>query len=224
MPDSEHARDQPPSPVPDRHEIETTIAELDRATRDFSSRFGRQAASSAATTAGRDAPPRSAGAARGGTTADDGFEERMRGAEHEARLYLEHAKLRADQLVKAMVAAIEREAAEIRRDAEDGIRERWRVAEEAAGRYLEDARRVADGMVGERQRQIGGLSDGIVERAQSLTAGMDDADRIRRQFDDFVRALSRASDQIARSSVGTASQLPGSGSGRGARPGSTLAA
>lgn len=223
MPDPEHARDQPPPDVPDREGIEATIAELDRATRNFSSRFGRQAASSTAATAGP-GEPRAAGAERAGAPDGGGFDERMRGAEREARLYLEQAKLRADQLVKAMVAAIEREAAEIRRDAEDGIRQRWRAVEEEAGRYLEDARRVADGMVGERQRQIGGLSDGIVERAQSLTAGMDDADRIRRQFDDFVRALSRASDQIARSSHGTGSRLPGTETGRGRRPGDTLAA
>jgi hypothetical protein len=137
MPDPRHTRDRSPPEVPDRSEIEATLAELDRATRDFSSRFARQAASSRAVASAEPvAPPPVPGAERAPARGESGLDERMRGAEREARLYLEQAKLRADQLVKAMVAAIEREAAEIRRDAEDGIRERWRVVEEEAGRYL----------------------------------------------------------------------------------------
>jgi hypothetical protein len=188
-----------------RQEIDAAIAGLDRVTRNFS----RQAAGlgDAGGAAGSFAAPRSGERAiRGGHRSDDlhladrdsALDERMRVAEREAREYLERAKQRADSLVNTMIGSVEREAAEIRRDAEKGIRERWRAVEAEAGRYLDDAKRVADGMVAERQQRIGRLSDGLIERADSLTRGMDEAERVRRQFDDFVRALSEAASRIAR--------------------------
>ncbi len=121
----------------------------------------------------------------------------MREAEREAREYLDHAKRRADSLVNTMVGAVEQEAAEMRRDAEAGIRARWQQVEVDAERHLGEARRIAESMVSERQQRIAALSDGITGRADALTAGMDDADRVRAQFDSFVRALSRTADQIA---------------------------
>ena len=75
----------------------------------------------------------------------------MREAERAAREYLERAKARADSLVRTMIGAVEREAAEIKHEAEQGIRERWRVVEVEADRHLGEARRVADGIVDERQ-------------------------------------------------------------------------
>ena len=126
----------------------------------------------------------------------------MQSAEREAREYLDRAKHRADSLVNTMIGAVEREAAEIRREAETGIRERWRAIELEASRYLEDAKRVADSMVVERQQRISALSDGLVDRARVLTAGMEDADRIRRQFDQFIRTLSQTAAQIAEQPAG----------------------
>ncbi|GIK76885.1 MAG: hypothetical protein BroJett022_05750 [Actinomycetes bacterium] len=96
-----------------------------------------------------------------------------------------------------MVAAVEREAAEMRREAEAGIRARWEAVETDAARLLDEARRVADRLVADRQRRISALSDGIAGRAQALTAGLDDAERVRAQFDSFVRALSAAAELIA---------------------------
>lgn len=125
------------------------------------------------------------------------FDRRMQEAEREAREYLQQAKQRADSLVRTMIGAVERESAEIRREAELGIRDRWRAVEIEAGRYLDDAKQVADGMVAERQERIRTLSDGVVARGQALTAGMDDADRIQRQFESFVRALSETASRIA---------------------------
>ena len=59
-------------------------------------------------------------------------------------------------------------------------------------------------MVAERQSVIGSLSDGIVDRAQALTAGLEDAERVRTQFEDFVKALSETSNRIAAEASGKA--------------------
>jgi len=128
----------------------------------------------------------------------------MREAERAAREYLDRAKTRADSLVTTMIAAVEREATEIRREAEEGIRERWNAVELEAGRYLDGAREVAEGMVAERQSVIGSISDDIVDRAKALTVGLDDADRIRAQFESFVKALSETSNRIAAEASGKA--------------------
>ena len=149
----------------------------------------------------------------------DSFDEQMKEAERAAREYLDRAKTRADSLVTTMIAAVEREAAEIRREAEDGIRERWHAVELEAGNYLDGAREVAEGMVAERQSVIGNLSDGIVDRAQALTVGLDDANRVRAQFEEFVRALSDTSNRIAEEATGRAepeiTNLPGRREGFG---------
>lgn len=130
--------------------------------------------------------------------AREAFEKRMREAEVEARAYLESAKRRADTLVKSMVGAVEHEAAQARRDAEESIKTRWQQVEVEASHHVESARRVAGEMVVEQQTRISALSEGISGRAEALTAGMDDADRVRAQFDAFVRALAVTADQIAR--------------------------
>ena len=158
-----------------RFDLGEALGDLDRATRDFARRVGEEREGEAPTPS----------------------EATMEEAQREAREYLEHAKRRADSLVTAMVRAVEEEAGEMRRDAEAGIRARWKQAENAAERHIGEARRIADSMVYERQRRILELSDGITGRARALTAGMDDAERVRAQFDSFVRALSSTAGQIA---------------------------
>lgn len=195
-----------------RAEIDAAIAGLDRATRRFTSQVDALAtngpASDSPASAAPATPPAAAPAAPpagpppAAATPGRSFDEEMSAAEREARAYLEQAKRRADALVSTMIGAVEREAAQIREEAETGIRERWRNVEAEAGRYLEDCRRVADGMVAERQERIGDLSDGIVDRARSLTSGLEDAERIRAQFDAFVRALAATSNQIAEEATG----------------------
>lgn len=191
-----------------RAEIDAAIAGLDRATRRFAMQAdalgvsrqpapAAEAVPEAASETTSQAPAQTPAPERAG-----GFDEQMSLAEREAREYLEQAKRRADTLVTTMIGAVEREAAQIRQDAEQGIRERWRAVESEAGRYLEDCRRVADGMVAERQSEIGELSDGIVGRARALTGGLEDAERIRAQFDAFVRALAATSNQIAEEASG----------------------
>lgn len=161
-------------------ELGPTLDDLERATRSFNRRFGGALPAEAA-----------------GTGTEPSFDERMRQAEREATAYLEDAKRRADSLVNTMVAAVEREAAEMRREAEAGIRARWEAVEVDAARHLEEARRIAERLVSERQRRIAALSEGITTRAQALTAGLEDAERVRAQFESFIRALSRAADQVA---------------------------
>jgi hypothetical protein len=171
---------------------------LEQADRNFSIRFG-----------GRHPSPEPPAQDPEPTFPRSSFDERVRAAEREATAYLEDAKRRADSLVNAMVAAVEREAAEMRREAEAGIRARWEAIEIDAARHLDEARRVADRLVAERQRRIAALSDGITGRAQALTAGLEDAERVRAQFDSFVRALSEAAATVAADAVAKAPKASG---------------
>ncbi len=187
-----------------RAEIDAAIAGLDRATRRFTSR-AEEINRPPPPVAPTPSPTPSRAALPDLPAADplprprhaDSFDEQMREAERAAREYLDRAKARADSLVRTMIGAVEREAAEIKQEAEQGIREHWRVVQVEADRHLSEARRVADGIVGERQSLLGELSDGIVGRAEALTVGLEDADRIRAQFEEFVRSLSEASNRIA---------------------------
>jgi hypothetical protein len=170
-----------PAPQPPQMDVAAALGSLDRASHDFSRRLGRPPAAS---------DPASAGAG-------PALDARMEAAEREAREYLEQAKRRADSLVTAMVGAVERQASEIRREAEEGIRARWREVERDANRYIDDSRRIGNEIATERRNEIAKLSDGITRRAEALTMGMEDADRVRRQFDAFIRALSITAGQIA---------------------------
>ena len=119
--------------------------------------------------------------------------------EAEARRYLADAKRRADRLLATTLAAVERETAAVRAAATAEAAGRRREAEAEAGAIVEEARAVAERIVAERGRRIGALAEGVTARAEALTAGLDDADRVRRQFDAFARALAAAADRVARS-------------------------
>lgn len=197
------------APVPDRGsgspaaaELAAALDGLDRATRNFTSRLSEgQREVERARLAGERAIDETAIAAAA-APGPGSFDHRLREAEREAQSYLESAKRRADSLVASMIEAVEREAAQTRRDAEEAIRARWEQVEVDANRQIENARQVAARMVYERQQRIAKLSDGISERASALTAGMDDAERVRAQFDAFIRALAAAADRIAREPAG----------------------
>ncbi len=169
-------------------DVAAALGSLDRASREFSRRLG---------TAPPAAGPGVAPEARPAPHPGPALDARMEQAEREAREYLEQAKRRADSLVTAMVGAVERQASEIRHEAEEGIRARWREVERDANRYIDDSRRLGNEIVTERRDKMAKLSDGITQRAEALTAGMEDADRVRRQFDAFIRALSVTAGQIA---------------------------
>lgn len=121
-------------------------------------------------------------------------------AEAEARAYLERAKGRADSLVATVAEAAARAGESL--DDSGGARE------------IVDARRVAEAMVCERQRRLAALSGGIAQRAARLTAGMDDAERVRAQFDSFLRSLAATADRVARESGTGRDAARGRGSSR----------
>lgn len=183
-----------PASAPPALDVAAALGSLDRASRDFTRRLDTAPASQE-----RSAPPAApaSSAPPAPTSPAESLDARMEQAEREARDYLEHAKRRADSLVTAMVGAVERQASDIRREAEESIRARWQEVEQDAGRYIDDSRRLGNEMVAERRATIAKLSDGITDRAEALTVGMEDADRVRRQFDAFIRALSVTAGQIA---------------------------
>lgn len=177
-----------------RSDIDEALDDLDRITRSFGGELTQP-----------DEPEPLAGADRSGPIPIDRgaesdtepFEARMAEAEQEARRYLERAKRRAETLVETMVGAVEREAERIRDRTEQGIRERWERVENEVSRHVDEAERVAEGMVGERHHQLAELSDEILRRGRGLSAGMADADRVREQFDTFIRALSETASEVA---------------------------
>jgi hypothetical protein len=205
-------------------DLAEALGGLDRATRNFSRKLGEgRDPVSESTVSNRFAPatttpegaqpemPGSAGEAEDRISATEAFDARMREAEREAREYLSHAKRRADSLISTMLSAVEQEATEMRRDAEAGVQTRWQEIEVDAERHIGEARRIAESMVAERQVRIAELSDEITRRARALTAGMDDADRVRAQFDSFVRSLSATADRIAGSNKAGSTRYAASG-------------
>lgn len=204
----------PQASSPAAAELAAALGELDRATRNFTRRLGegqreveraRRAGERAireTTLAATAEPEHEAAVVDAAADSESAFDRRMREADLEARAYLESAKRRVDSLVTTIVGAVEYEAAQARREAEEAIRARWKQVEVDATRQIENARRVAARMVSERQQRIAKLSDGISDRATALTAGMDDADRVRAQFDAFIRALALTADQVARERTG----------------------
>jgi hypothetical protein len=198
-------------PSPDL-DLAAALGGLDRATRDFSRRLeeAQELAARAAVAPQPAAHPREQQAPSAQQSLLEDLPERpltredhLREAEREARLYLERAKRRADSLVASMIGAVEEEAAAIRRDAEEGIRARWLEVENDAREHLEEAVKVGEGIVAERQQHLAALSEGITRRAEALSAGLEDAERIRDQFDGFIRALSQTADRISQQPQGS---------------------
>jgi hypothetical protein len=171
-------------------DVESALRDLDRATRTFVERLesGEPAApapTAVTSPAGPPVPPLPVAT------------DPMREAEQEAARYLGQAKRRADGLVAAMLSAVERDVLTMHREAENEIQARREAVEVDAARRLEEARIVAERIVAERQRRIAELSDGISGRARALAAGMEDAERIRAQFEGFVVTLSAAARRVA---------------------------
>lgn len=124
-------------------------------------------------------------------------------AESEARAYLEDAKRRVDTLVETMLGSVEQEAWALRRETEEGIRSRWNEVEAEAVDYLIEARRSAERLVEQRRLRICELSDAITRGSERVTARLEDADRVRSQFDRLVWSLSMTADRIASDIEGT---------------------
>lgn len=117
-----------------------------------------------------------------------------------------------DAVASALAAEVSRRVAAILESVEsEAARVRDEARAEAAG-YLDDARRRADALVAERQRRIAELSDGISGRARALAAGMEDAERIRAQFEGFAITLSAAARRVA--AIGSPRVVPDQRAGR----------
>lgn len=98
--------------------------------------------------------------------------------------------------VGSILDAVEREAARLREEA--------RVE---AGAYLDNARRRADGLVAERQRRIGELSDELIAKSEAVIARLDDAAPVRQGFENLVRALGDAAERLAHEAEDTAADF-----------------
>ena len=88
--------------------------------------------------------------------------------------------------ISSILGAVEREAGRLLEDA--------RVE---AQKQVDLARRQADGLVAERQRRLSELSDGLVKRVESLLARLDETAPIQESFEQLLRALGQAADQLA---------------------------
>jgi len=104
----------------------------------------------------------------------------------------------ASQRVQSIVSAAEGEAAGLLRDAERQAEQIRREAQAEGDRLIEDARSRADDLVAERVQLIADLTDGIVERTEALFDRIDATGHVKRQFDDLLRGLGDAAENLAR--------------------------
>jgi vacuolar-type H+-ATPase subunit H len=106
----------------------------------------------------------------------------------------------ASQRVQSIVSTAEAEAAGLLRDAEREVDLIRREAQAEADRIVEDARRRADELVEERLQLLSQLTDGIVERTEMLFERVDSTGHVRRQFDELLRSLGEAAENLGRES------------------------
>jgi hypothetical protein len=99
--------------------------------------------------------------------------------------------------VRAVLSAAEAAAGAVRHEADRAAHTRRRMAEEEAQRYLDEAKAEADAYLQERLRRISELSDGILERAESIVARLDRAEEVRRQLQGLVVSLGETAEQLA---------------------------
>jgi hypothetical protein len=104
----------------------------------------------------------------------------------------------ASQRVQSIVSAAEAEAAGLLRDAERDAEMIRREAEAEGDRIVDEARRRGDDLVAERVQLIASMTDGIVERTEMLFDRIDSTGHVKRQFDDLLRSLGDAAENLAR--------------------------
>ena len=98
------------------------------------------------------------------------------------------------------MSTAEAEAAGLLRDAEREIELMRREAQAEADRIIEEARSQADALVAERMQLLAEMTDGIVERTEMLFERIDATGHVRRQFDELLRSLGEASENVSRES------------------------
>ena len=99
--------------------------------------------------------------------------------------------------VTAVLTAAEEAASAIRHDAEQQAQIKRRAAEAEVVRYVEERKREADELLAQRLRRISEVSDGLVERAESIVSQLDEAEELKRQMQSLVTALGNAADELA---------------------------
>jgi hypothetical protein len=104
--------------------------------------------------------------------------------------------------IRGIISSAEAAANAVRHEAEQRAQTRQRIAEEEAERIVADARSNAEALLAERIRRISELSDGIVERGESIVAQLDRAEEVRAQ-------LQRLADSLGETAEGLAHELGG---------------
>lgn len=114
--------------------------------------------------------------------------------------------------IREVISAAEAAGSAVRHEAEQEAQSRRRAAEEEARHLIEDARRDAAALLTERVRRISGLSDTILERAESLVTALDRADAAKLHLVAVVDALGEAAARLAHeaSTAGEATSTAGS--------------
>jgi hypothetical protein len=102
--------------------------------------------------------------------------------------------------IRGIISSAEAAANAVRHEAEQRAQSRRRIAEEEAERIVGDARANADALLAERIRRISELSDGIVERGESIVAQLERAEEVRAQ-------LQRLADSLGETAEGLAQEL-----------------
>jgi hypothetical protein len=116
----------------------------------------------------------------------------------EARQRFESASRLADDLVRTIAEAVDREKRAFDAEIETSVEARWREVEIEAQRRLRRAETEAAALVEQRRRRIAEVSERILEFGETLAERLAEADQVKDQFDAFVRSLSEASDRLAR--------------------------
>ena len=99
--------------------------------------------------------------------------------------------------VQSIISAAESAANALREEADREAAARRRMSEEEGQRIIEDAKADADAYLAERTRMIGELSDGVVERAETIVSRLDRAQEVRQQLQTLADALGESAERLA---------------------------
>ncbi|MFL5822939.1 MAG: hypothetical protein ACJ764_05800 [Solirubrobacteraceae bacterium] len=128
--------------------------------------------------------------------------------------------------IEAVVAAAEQAANEFRRQVESSAKqqadrtrqeaeaEARRIRQEAAtwaAEYLADSKRIIDEFTAERIGRISGVTDELIQGAESVQRRFSEAQNVRRQMYDLISALGAAAEAIALEAQVSPPALPAAG-------------
>jgi hypothetical protein len=99
--------------------------------------------------------------------------------------------------LRSILGDAESAADAIRHQAESDAAARRRAAETEALKIIEDARREAERFLADRIHRVSELSDEILDRGQSVVERLDDAEQVRTELAELVRALGETAARLA---------------------------